>query len=233
MAVIQQLNFSGNIIPHTWYQHITFENGKPDLLAIIFLSEIIYWYRPEIVKNERTGELIGYKKKFRADKLQRSINSFATQFGCSKRQAAAALKRLEEKHLITRELRTIETTAGKLGNVLYIFPVVKTISRIQSEIPLIQSNAVGGAPQDISEEVGTDEGSPLCNQTYEGMHSNVPGPTSERSTYTENTTQITTKITAAATEENFSPPPQEDFFSENKVPPFLSTPNQVRGRNAD
>ena len=40
------INISGNIIPAVWYRTITKENGKPYLLAIVILADIVYWYRP-------------------------------------------------------------------------------------------------------------------------------------------------------------------------------------------
>ncbi|MFP1483844.1 hypothetical protein ACLB1S_19830 [Escherichia coli] len=44
-------------------------------------SEIVYWYRPTEVRDEHTGALLGYRKRFQGDKLQRSyrrlLNSLA------------------------------------------------------------------------------------------------------------------------------------------------------------
>ena len=36
-------NISGNIIPAIWYKTITKENGKPYPLAIVILTDIVYW----------------------------------------------------------------------------------------------------------------------------------------------------------------------------------------------
>lgn len=198
---IQQLNLTGNILPHTWLKCITFENGKPDLLGMMILAEIIYWYRPYEIKREHTGELLGYSKKFKADKLQRSITSFVNQFGASKRQVSDALKRLDDGGLITRELRTIDTSHGKLGNVLFIAPVVEKLIEIESRVPLMQSNAIGGDELDNPPESEDSDGDvvPLCNQTHKGNRSNAQGYAFDRCTYTKTTTQITTENTAAAT----------------------------------
>lgn len=38
-------NITGNIIPTIWYRTVLKENGKPYLLAIAILSDIVYWYR--------------------------------------------------------------------------------------------------------------------------------------------------------------------------------------------
>ena len=37
------INITGNIIPAVWYRTITKENGKPYLLAIVILADIVYW----------------------------------------------------------------------------------------------------------------------------------------------------------------------------------------------
>ncbi len=44
---IGELNFEGNIIPHSWYQNIKLPSGKTDTIAITLLSHIAYG----IVKN--------------------------------------------------------------------------------------------------------------------------------------------------------------------------------------
>jgi len=205
----RQLKLTGNVIPHSWYSRITFENGKTDLIAIILLAEIIYWYRPTEIKCERTGRLLGYKKKFRADMLQRSNGSFADQFGLTKRQIADALKRLEESGLIIRQLRTVNTAQGKIGNVQYLAPVVSAVSDLDNNpedtrligdesegeddtfIPLSDEFADATPPITFKRNRGHVE-------TLEGLRSNVIGVPFKRDTYTEITTQITTENTAAS-----------------------------------
>ncbi len=121
---IGKINFQGNIIPAEWYKYIKFPSGKADLLGITILSEIVYWYRPTEIRDEKTGKVLDYKKKFKADKLQRTYFSFAQQFGVTKRQVTSAIKRLERLGLITTELRNITTTEGiKMNNLLYLEPI--------------------------------------------------------------------------------------------------------------
>lgn len=132
---IGELNFSGNIIPHSWYQHITFENGKADLSAIVILSEIVYWYRPQEVLDESSGKLLGYRRKFRADKLQRSYQSLADKFGLTKGQASAAVHRLESLGLLTIEFRTVTIHSAESGdvmlyNVVFLEPIVERLKEI-------------------------------------------------------------------------------------------------------
>jgi len=66
-----QMGFQGNIIPRSWYANIKKPSGKPDVVAITLLSEIVWWYRPKEVRDEET---LGSRwvKKFDADLLQLS-----------------------------------------------------------------------------------------------------------------------------------------------------------------
>jgi len=134
VLAIEQMGFDGHIIPHTWYDHITYktEKGteKVDLQAIVILSDIVYWYRPRKIVDEATGRRTGLERRFAADKLQRSYQQIAELFGLSKTQAARAVKRLEGHGLITMEFRTVETASGTLFNVLYLDLVPERLAEI-------------------------------------------------------------------------------------------------------
>lgn len=192
----RQLNLTGNIIPHSWYSKITFLSGGPDLLGTVILAEIVYWYRPREIKDERTGQLIGFKKKFAADMLQRSLFDFSKQFGSTKRQVADALKRLESAGLIIKKIRTVEVAHGRLHNVLYVAPVPSKIAELDKEA-LYSEKTEDEEIVSLDVSPATFERSTYYDRTYDLPRSNVVPTPFERSTYTENTTQITTKITAA------------------------------------
>ena len=116
-----RIEISGNIIPQKWYRVILRDNGKPDLLAIILLSDIVYWYRPVEVRDEASGNAIGWRKKFNSDLLQKTYEQYADQFGESKRTIKAALDRLEELGLIKKVFRNITLSNGtKIPNVMFI-----------------------------------------------------------------------------------------------------------------
>jgi len=185
---MSKLNFSGNVIPQNWFNFIKFPSGKPDLLGIMLLSEIIYWYRPTEIRDEVTGQIIGYKKKFKADKLQRNYQSFADQFGVSKRQVQDAARRLKEAGLITIELRIITSDTGMiLSNVPFFEPVIPGIKQIT--YPHLQQ---GGSCNQLHEGMKPNvRGS--CNQLHEVMQPNVIGHVTNYMTYTETTTEITTE----------------------------------------
>ena len=47
---IGQINFRGNVIDHGWFKTLTLDNGKPNIVAITILGEIVYWYKPTEVR---------------------------------------------------------------------------------------------------------------------------------------------------------------------------------------
>lgn len=186
---IGKLNLSGNIIPSNWWQHVKLQSGKPDCTAIVLLSDIVYWYRPSEIRDEVTGELKGWRKRFHGDKLQRSYQSFANQFGFSKREATDALKRLREAGLITLELRTITTPDGlTLTNVLYVEVVPDAIFAITNKSVIYTNETVkSGTPVTFKRNTHHVE-------TEAVLHSGVSDPTLKSDTYTETTTETTTEI---------------------------------------
>lgn len=118
---MESMYITGDIIPHRWYKELTKETGKPYLDAIVILSNIVYWYRPSDIVDERTGFVVGKKKKFSSDILQRSYKQLSEQFGLSERQARNAIVFLEEKGLIKRELRNLrDAKDNPINNVLFI-----------------------------------------------------------------------------------------------------------------
>ncbi len=117
---VGKIRFRGNVIPMIWYSTITKENGKPNITAITVLADIVYWYRPTEIRDENSGQLIGYKKKFQADVLQRGYDAFAELFGFSKRQVKDAIVSLEKMGLIKREFRHLRFKDFVVSNVMYI-----------------------------------------------------------------------------------------------------------------
>lgn len=115
------INISGNIIPAIWYKTITKENGKPYLLAIVILADIVYWYRPSEVRNQGTGHILGWKKKFSEDILRQSYQYYADLFGESKKTVKTAMDKLERLQVIRREFRTVSYGDGLVcNNLMYV-----------------------------------------------------------------------------------------------------------------
>jgi hypothetical protein len=84
---------------------------------------------------------VGYRKKFAADKLQRSYDAFANAYGYTKDQVKDALKRLEDKNLIDLEFRHPVINDVKYGNLLFIGLNVDRLAEVST--PLSPLNPIG------------------------------------------------------------------------------------------
>lgn len=139
VMALKDLHLEGNIVPMEWFKHLKYDSGKPDLNAIMILSDIVYWYRPLQVRDERSGQVIGYRQKFKHDLLQKSYQSYVDLLGISKGQVTDAFVRLEHQDLIRRVFRHVETSTGTLPNVLFIElnpQKVREISQLSRDLPI-------------------------------------------------------------------------------------------------
>ncbi|WP_242292718.1 DnaD domain protein [Bacillus cereus group sp. BfR-BA-01441] len=186
---IGQINFRGNVIDHGWFKTLTLDNGKPNIVAITILGEIVYWYKPTEVRSEESSQ-VQYKQKFKADTLQKSYQQLADSFGFTKRQVKEACDFLKERGLIKIEFRTILVNGTRCNNVMYVEPVPEMIQKISiiywgnGNPPTLKSNS----PITLeSKRVLHSKAIPPYDKTEESL-------TLERKTNTEITTNITTNI---------------------------------------
>ena len=171
-AQMGEINFEGNVIPHSWFKEITNDSNKPDGVAIFLLSEICYWYRPTITRDENTGKL-KYFKKYREDLLQKSYADLENCLGFSKRQLEEAFKTLEKHGLARRVLRTIVIDGVKVPNRLFIEinpDIIKEITYRELKKSIISHENSCDTPR-----------------------KNVTPLTKKRDTYTENTQETSSK----------------------------------------
>lgn len=189
---IGKINIQGNVIPMCWFEYIKTEAGKPDSIGIMLLADIVYWYKPTIIRDEATGRVLGYRKKFKADKLQRSYDQFANQFGYSKNQVRRALKRLEDQGLIMLELRNITTNTGlKLANVMYIEPIPEEIEKITHT----KDEIIEDIPSEQeSTDVSTNLHTPPYKKIDTPLQKCIDPPCKNVGTYTETPTKTPTEI---------------------------------------
>ncbi|PDY44521.1 DnaD domain-containing protein [Bacillus pseudomycoides] len=174
------LTFKGNVVDHEWFNYITFSNGKPHIVAIMVLSEIVYWYRPTGIRDEESGK-VTYKKKFKADKLQKSYQQLAETFGFSKIQVKRACDLLTEMTLIKVEFRTIHIEGKVLNNVMFVEPIANEIKRISSMY------------QNIEDPGYLEVNTPLTSKSAPSLLQSKDSPNSKVKTNTDITTKITTK----------------------------------------
>lgn len=204
-----QIQLTGNVIPQIWYRTITKENGKPHLLAITILSDIVYWYRPTEIRDEGTGNLIGYRKKFKADILQRSYDQFAELFGESKRSVTDAVIRLEALGVIKRVFRTIDVAGIKYNNVLFIDFFPKRLYELT--YPEVVDDSQGFEPEllqytPIPEFCGRghENGSTLSQNFVGGVTEKRERGHEKKGEGSQNFVTRNTKITTEITTENTS-----------------------------
>ena len=182
------VNFTGNIISENWFNTITYENGKPNLVAIVVLSDIVYWYRPKEIRDEESGQMRGYTKRFKDDLLQRNYQQLTDKFGISKRQATAAVNALEELGVIKKVFRNIRKGGMYLNNVMYIELVPERLFQLTygTQIEEISVSHLNVTPITVKSD--------RCNITKEGvLQPDVISPTIGCETNTKITTEIFNK----------------------------------------
>jgi hypothetical protein len=153
---IGKINISDsiNVIHCNWYSNIKTAGGNTDVIAILILADTIYWYTPTVIRSESTGKVIGFRQKFKADKLQRSYKYFTTLFGFSHIQVKRAVDRLIQQKLMIREFRTVQHGDLTLNNVMFLEPIPTTISHITDNI--LEDPSLLYCKEGVTTELGGD-----------------------------------------------------------------------------
>ncbi|MCC6444131.1 MAG: hypothetical protein IT210_11845 [Armatimonadetes bacterium] len=196
VARISSLHLEGNITPHSWFRYIRYPNGKPHAIAIDLLSDVIYWYRARPLHDPDTKEFLGWQKKFKGDKLQRSYDSYARSFGYSKRQVQEAFHFLQDMGFVTLEFRTIGTGVGRMSNVLFIEPVydqIRAITEVRRETLYEPPGTMEGGVSHYNVIAPPLERDTSPIQTEDLSHSSGIAPTLQCETNTEITPEISTE----------------------------------------
>jgi len=180
------MNFTGNIIPMVWFKTIRYPNGTPNNNAIHILADIVYWYRPKEERDEESGQLVGMKKKFHDNYLQRSYDQMADTFGLSKKQATEAVKALERMGIIKRIFKTIHVRGQTLNNVLFIELVPKRLYEVTFPED-IEENTLSSS-KEISLSIEGERGIP---ERREPSALKLTGLSLKRETNTKNTIENT------------------------------------------
>ncbi|PTC12565.1 DnaD domain-containing protein [Bacillus wiedmannii] len=199
------INFKGNVVDHKWFNYITFSNGKPHIVAIMVLSEIVYWYRPTVIRDEIDGK-VTYKKKFKADKLQKNYQQLADTFGFTKLQVKRACDLLTDMLLIKIEFRTISVNGKVLNNVMFVEPVPTEIKQISS---MYQQTKEDPDYLEVN-RVGTSKLTPSSLASEES-------PDFKVKTNTESTTNITTESTTNINDDDNATSSQKLIDQEFKI----------------
>lgn len=176
---VANLKFYGHIIPFSWFKHLKKENGTPYLEAMILLAYIVFWYKPAPVFDEK-GNLIGWKKRFKGDLLQMSYKKLGEFFGWSQSKIKRALVYLEDKGLVRRIFRDIETEEGvKLPEVMFIALNAEKLEEITTgELPVEEEemdNFERGGVQDCTRGRSNLNGG-ACKSERHTLISNINNP---------------------------------------------------------
>lgn len=148
---VSEMNLTGNIVPLTWFKTMTGETGKPMLLAINILSDVVYWYRAKEIRDEDSGDLVKFEKRFKADLLQRSYRQIEQRFGVTKKQARSALDYLCSIGVIRKHLRNEMTVEGMpLHNNMYLELVPEKLKELT--YPQIIDDVPFRAPSYVNED---------------------------------------------------------------------------------
>lgn len=229
---VDKLNLQGNIIPNSWWECelLKTESGKPNFLAIIILSDILYWYRSSQKRDEETGRLESINKKFAEDKLQKTYASWAEYFGVSKRQVKEACDFLVDRGIIIREFRDIQTKSGlMLNNVTYFEPVIEVIKEVTYPVSFLKD------PPTKKRMRGYENSEEGVRNSVGDSYENSQDPlTEKRRTCTQNTTENNTENNTEITTYSFphadAATPQSSAGLENLNDlPVLAT---ISGNNA-
>ncbi|MBL4653788.1 MAG: hypothetical protein JKY53_13140 [Flavobacteriales bacterium] len=202
VKAIGSLNLEGNIIPIEWFNHIKLSNNKPDLISIFLLSDIIYWYRPTTIRDEISGKIVGYRKKFKSDLLQKGYKDLENLFGLSRNQIKDSFQRLEKLSLIKRVFRNIMSQGSAISNVMFIQIFTKNITRIT------EKNL--GLDMEIYQQT--------CEEISSHTQGNILTPKGiNPHTYTETTTKITTKNSLSTSFTSKDPTISKEYVREKEM----------------
>ena len=139
---VGKMAFTGNVIPESWYKTVVSANGRVNLLAVNLLGEIVYWYRPMEVRDERSGDVTWVKKFADEEYLQKSYAQICEKYNVSTKQAREALIVLEKLGVVKRHFRTIETEMGKCPNVMYIELIPDALYKLRKHVLPLRSGQI-------------------------------------------------------------------------------------------
>ncbi len=216
---VGQINFSGNIIPESWYKTIVDENGKPNLLAINILADIVYWYKPSEIRTE-DGQSVTFQKKFAdEDYLQRSYEQLIKKYNCSDSQARRSIKFLEDIGVIRRIFRTITTPNGLIPNVMFI-----------ELIPGVLRELTFPPQKNFPDERIADPSLHICRDVSANMitHPDTPAETNTKNTTKNTSKNITTTDSSAVVVSNikdFIPSSLRERISESDFKAIINAAN--------
>ena len=199
---MSSLHLEGNIICPSWYTAIKCGTlQKTDLVAIQILADILYWYRPTIIRDEVSGEIIEVRQKFKYDKLQKTYQQYSDLLGVTKERIKESIDNLIALNLVSREFRNIVTSSRlHLTNVMFLEPILESVKKITFRVKKLDVSDVLPSPQKSPPGRGEKVGEYPPEKVGEGPPENHPQVGEKTThTYTEITPEINTETTTEIT----------------------------------
>lgn len=110
-----------NILPHFWFYEIVDKEGRPNLPAILILSEILGWFRSLAKSGSNTYYSTGKSLPELVDgKLAVSYDFLSDKLNFLKERIRKNLIHLEKLDILYREVKNIALKDGRRINQLYI-----------------------------------------------------------------------------------------------------------------
>ncbi len=128
VAGISQINFTGDVIPHSWYHTMT-KKGRPYRLAMDILAHLVYWHRWVTQEDSTTGKII-YFRKFKGEKYQCQYAELMSRFGVSKDTIKRAVDWLDEQGIITRDIMDVHANGQVFPNRMYLTPIPEKVKSL-------------------------------------------------------------------------------------------------------
>lgn len=158
------LHISGDVVPPEFFQAIKFDSGKPDLLSVLILSNLLYWYRPVKPRDERTDRATAWRQKFQGEMLSRTYQEWADIYGATERQARDACHRLQARGLIVISCKPCPTG----GTTTYFAPVFQAVrSLLQPPSRLTPERESGQKPTHVETLADNDSRQNVSRDTLE------------------------------------------------------------------
>lgn len=139
----------GNLVHKRWLRTIKNDDGNADVVTIMVLSEIVYWYRPTV----KDGLA---KARYKADILQKDYSDLCNTLNLSKNQVRRAILKLEELGIITRVFRSINHGKTVSHNILYLKLNIDELIKVTDEI--LELDTDDDVTVTVDEHVGSQQG---------------------------------------------------------------------------
>ncbi len=122
---VGQMHFEGNIVDHRWFLSplLRHKNGLVNGTAVWVLADIVFWHRPELIRDRHTNVIIGARKKFDDDEFWQDYKIWAVSLGLTERQVRDAVAFLHAAGIVRRKSEPVTLRSGHRTNNVAIISI--------------------------------------------------------------------------------------------------------------